>query len=175
MRLFRRDFLALSSTAILSACAPAIPKGSVEIRAWQTYFPDLNKASILVDTTERRLAFWGKDDSDFREFPVGIARADELLRLGKTEIVRKRIGPDWRPTPSMLKINPDLPKYVPAGPGNPLGTHALYLGWQYYAIHGTNDDYTIGRRSTSGCFRLFSGHIKWLYENAPIGTRVLVI
>ncbi|MEO1505909.1 MAG: L,D-transpeptidase, partial [Pseudomonadota bacterium] len=75
----------------------------------------------------------------------------------------------------MLKRNPDLPRYVPPGPDNPLGEHALYLGWRYYAIHGSNDPTSIGRATTSGCIRLFPQHIAWLYEQAAVGTPVLIL
>lgn len=168
----RRGVLALLAAGCAAAC---VPTGPVSERDWRPYFADLSRPSILIDTTARRLTFWAADNAAYREYPVGIARADELLRKGRTSIVRKTAGPDWRPTPSMLRRNPKLPRYVPPGPDNPLGAYALYLGWQYYAIHGTNDPVTIGRRTTSGCFRLFAGHIEWLYRNAPVGTRVLVI
>ena len=65
--------------------------------------------------------------------------SEELTRRGRTKVVRKIEGPDWRPTPSMLQRNPEWPAYVPPGPENPLGTHALYLSWTYYRIHGTHD------------------------------------
>ena len=53
-----------------------------------------------------------------------------------------------------------LPAYVPPGPNNPLGTHALYLSWTYYRIHGTHDTRKIGRRSSSGCVGLYNQHIR---------------
>ena len=55
------------------------------------------------------------------------------------------VGPDWRPTESMRKRDPQLPEYMPPGPDNPLGTHALYLSWPNYRIHGTSDTRKIGR------------------------------
>lgn len=105
----------------------------------------------------------------------GIARADELLRTGRTVVIAKWANPTWTPTPSTRRVNPKLPARMAAGPDNPMGKYALYLGWQYYAIHGTNDPVTDGRRTTSGCFRLLGSHIAALYNAAPIGTQVLVI
>lgn len=142
---------------------------------WVNHFKNLDTPSILVDTQKRRLHFWDKNNSRYRAFPIGVPRNTDLTRIGSTTIVRKTKNPDWRPTPNMLKENPNLPTYVPAGPNNPLGTHALYLNWTYYAIHGTNDPVSVGRRTTSGCFRLLPKHITWLYENAPIGSIVKVI
>ena len=89
--------------------------------------------------------------------------------------MRKRIGPDWRPTPNMLQRDPTLPKYVGPGAENPLGTHALYLSWQYYRIHGTNDTRKIGRLSSNGCIGLFNDQIAELFEYAKVGTQVVLI
>ena len=99
----------------------------------------------------------------------------ELTKLGRTKIIRKRVGPDWRPTPNMLKRNPEWPAYIPPGPDNPLGTHALYLTWTYYRIHGTHDTRKIGRRSSNGCIGLYNNHISDLFERVVVGTQVLLI
>lgn len=152
----------------------ALPEPGPELD-WREHFEDLHRGAILVDLDARRLHYWARGDAHYRSFPVAIASAPELERTGRTEIVRRRINPDWRPTPSMLKRNPDLPRYVPPGPDNPLGEHALYLGWRYYAIHGSNDPTSIGRATTSGCIRLFPQHIAWLYEQAAVGTPVLIL
>jgi len=101
--------------------------------------------------------------------------SEELTKRGYARIVRKVIGPSWRPTPSMLKRNPDWPRYVGPGPDNPLGTHALYLNWQYYRIHGTNDTRKIGRRSSNGCIGLYNEQIAELFELARVGTQVRLI
>ena len=61
------------------------------------------------------------------------------------------------------------------GPGNPLGTHAMYLGWPAYLIHGTHDTRKIGRRSSSGCTGLYNDKIAELFEITPVGARVRII
>lgn len=175
MMMSRRSFVCLGSVSLLGGCLSVQANQPIVERDWRLHFDNLARPAILVDSTARRLAFWAANDATYREFPVGVPMTDEFLRTGRTSIVRKKAGPTWSPTPSMIRRNPQLPRFVAAGPENPLGAYALYLGWQYFAIHGTNDPVTIGRRTTSGCFRLFAGHIEWLYENAPIGTRVLVI
>ena len=85
------------------------------------------------------------------------------------------VGPDWRPTESMRKRDPQLPEYMPPGPDNPLGTHALYLSWPNYRIHGTSDTRKIGRQSSSGCIGLYNEHIAELFAMTEVGTQVLVI
>lgn len=168
----RRFVIGTGPVALLAGCmAPAVTSEEPD---WRPLFADLSKGAIHVNLSTRRLAYWAPQNVAFREFPIGVPSAPELERRGRTRIVRKREGPSWAPTPSMLRRNPDLPRFVPPGPDNPLGAYALYLSWQYYAIHGTNDPRTIGRATTSGCIRLFEGHIRWLFEACDVGTPVLV-
>ncbi len=171
----RRRILTLLSVSPLFACVSHQAIHSVEEQPWQPYFVSIDRGAVLVNLKARRLIYWGPKNKNYREFPIGTPKGPEFERKGYTKVVRKKAGPDWRPTPAMLKRNPDLPHYVAPGPNNPLGKYALYLGWQYYALHGTNDPATIGRRTTSGCIRLFNGHIKWMYDNVEIGSKVLII
>ncbi len=144
-------------------------------REWQDYFSNRRNGVILVDTQVRALHYWNEEGTIYNVYPTSVPLTPELTRTGRTSIVRKRIGPDWRPTPNMLKRNPDLPTYVGPGPQNPLGTHALYLSWQYYRIHGTNDTRKIGRRSSNGCIGLYNEQIAELFDLAKVGTQVLLI
>ncbi|MAY33187.1 MAG: hypothetical protein CMM86_11360 [Rhodovulum sp.] len=142
---------------------------------WEPYFGSLKNGAILVDTTSRALHYWSEDGTDYRLFPTSVPLSEELTRRGRTSIVRKVDGPSWSPTPSMKKRNPEWPDYIGPGPDNPLGTHALYLSWTYYRIHGTHDTRKIGRRSSNGCIGLYNEHIAELFEIAKVGTQVLLI
>ena len=148
---------------------------SFKARSWKPYFDDLENGAILSDTTSRAIHFWSEDNEIYKIYPTSVPISDELTQLGRTKITRKVVGPSWRPTPSMLKSNPEWPEFVPPGPDNPLGTHALYLSWKYYRIHGTHDTRKIGRRSSNGCIGLYNEHIKELFSLAKIGTQVLLI
>ena len=64
-----------------------------------------------------------------------------------------------------------MPAFVPAGPDNPMGLYALYIG-RLYAIHGTNSNFGIGLRVSQGCIRLRNNDIKYLFDNVSVGTRV---
>ena len=75
----------------------------------------------------------------------------------------------------MRSEDPTLPVSVPPGPENPMGTHALYLGFPTIAIHGTNKPYGIGRRVSSGCIRMFPEDITQMFSMAPVGTKVTVV
>ena len=98
---------------------------------WKPYFSHLRNGAILVDTQSRALHFWSEDESVYKLYPTSVPMTEELTRRGRTRVVRKVVGPDWRPTPSMLERNPEWPEYVPPGPDTPLGTLALFLSWTY--------------------------------------------
>jgi lipoprotein-anchoring transpeptidase ErfK/SrfK len=168
-------FACRTATLELAAPPPAPPPPSAAEVKWRAYFEDISQGAILVRLDTRRLSYWSPEGDNYREFPIAVAQLPEYEMLGMTEVVRRRVDPDWRPTPSMLERNPGLPRYVPPGPDNPMGEHALYLGWTHYAIHGTNNPASIGRASTSGCIRMFPDHIAWLFEQVEIGTPVLVV
>ena len=141
---------------------------------WREHFDTLGVAAIVADTTSRALHFWSGDGTDYRVYPTSVPISDELTKRGYSSIVRKRVGPDWTPTPSMVERNPDL-HYMPPGPGNPLGTHAMYLTWPAYLIHGTHDTRKIGRPSSDGCIGLYNDKIEELFALTPIGTQVRII
>ncbi len=193
MRFNRRVFLAGTAAAI---GAPAFAQdvdgdGTVEIERdidttvrrnissfraldWQPYFSNLNNGAILVDIDSRALHYWGEDGT-YKLYPSSVPLTEELTRRGRTKVTRKVEGPSWRPTPSMLQRNPDWPAFIGPGPDNPLGTHALYLSWTYYRIHGTHDTRKIGRQSSNGCIGLYNQHISELFALSKVGTQVLLI
>lgn len=140
----------------------------------QDYFSSLRNGAILVDTTSRVLHFW-QEDGTYHLYPSSVPLSEELTKRGRTSVVQKVVGPSWRPTPSMKKRNPEWPDFIGPGPDNPLGTHALYLGWTYYRIHGTHDTRKIGRRSSNGCIGLYNEHIEQLFGMTKVGSQVLIV
>ncbi len=189
----RRTFLtsALAATAGAVA-APAVAQSEPEYMAaereivrrnissfrsldWRPYFSHTRKGAILVDTVSRALHYWSEDQTIYKLYPTSVPLTEEMTRRGRTTVTRKVEGPDWRPTPRMLQRNPEWPSYIPPGPDNPLGSHALHLSWQYYRIHGTHDTRKIGRRSSNGCIGLYNEHIAELFSLTRVGTQVLLI
>lgn len=181
MTLSRRGLLGAGiGTLILGTAAraetPAVRNNISSFRAqdWRDHFDNLGKATVVADTTSRALHFWSADGSDYRIFPTSVPLTDELTKRGYTSIVRKKVGPSWTPTASQMERYPHW-KPVPPGPENPLGTHAMYLSWPAYIIHGTHDTRKIGRKSSDGCIGLFNENIAVLFDLCPVGTQVRVI
>lgn len=142
---------------------------------WRPYFDNTNNGAILVDIDSRAVHYWNAEQTEYKLYPSSVPLTAELTRRGRTVVTRKVDGPSWRPTPSMLERNPEWPKFIGPGPDNPLGTHALYLSWTYYRIHGTHDTRKIGRKSSNGCIGLYNEHIAELFGKAQVGTQVLLI
>ena len=64
---------------------------------------------------------------------------------------------------------------VGPGPDNPLGTHALYLGFPQYLIHGTNKPFSIGMRVSHGCLRMYPEDVAELFDLVEPGTPVTLV
>ena len=149
---------------------------SFRVLDWQPYFDDLKNGAILVDITSRALHYWNEDESIYKLYPTSVPLSEDLTKRGRTRIIHKVDGPSWRPTPTMRLRNPEWPEYIaPGDPSNPMGTHALYLSWTYYRIHGTHDTRKIGRRSSNGCIGLYNKQIAELFTLTKVGTQVLLI
>ena len=189
--LSRRSFLA-ATAATLGTGAAAQTAGTTEFEGavsntqrrnissfrtldWRPYFSSLNNGAILVDIQSRALHYWSEDQSIYKLYPTSVPLTEDLTRRGRTSVIRKVEGPSWAPTPAMKRRNPEWPDFIPPGPENPLGTHALYLSWTYYRIHGTHDTRKIGRRSSNGCIGLYNEHISELFALANNGTQVLLV
>lgn len=175
-RVLAGAFAALAAPQVLRAQgAPARNMSAFRTVDWRPYFSDISKGAILSDIPSRALHYWGPNESVYKLYPTSVPLTAELTKKGRTEIIRKVEGPSWAPTPEMRQRNPEWPEFVGPGPDNPLGTHALYLSWQYYRIHGTHDTRKIGRQSSNGCIGLYNQHIAELYSLADVGTPVLLI
>lgn len=159
---------------------PFLPKsGSQLVVPQQIILPETVREGIVINVAEMRLYYYPQGGNTVEVLPIGIGQAGrETPRNWVTTVERKQEGPVWVPTPNTrreyAKEGKSLPAFVPAGPDNPMGLYAIYIG-RLYAIHGTNANFGIGLRVSQGCIRLRSNDIKYLFDNVPVGTRVQVI
>jgi len=129
--------------------------------------------TIVIDTAERHLYLVESETRALR-YGIGVGR-EGFAVAGLLSISRKLEWPEWKASPDVLAQNPDLPRTMPGGPGNPLGARAMVLGNSpYRLIHGTNAPETIGQALLIGCFRLVNEDVIDLYDRVDIGTRVIV-
>lgn len=137
--------------------------------------PSGPRRGVIINLGDQRLYYFGAESDDIMSFPIGIGHAATTTPLGATTVAGKRKNPTWFPPESIRAENPSLPAAVPPGPANPLGKHALDLGWPLYVVHGTNRPYGIGRRVSHGCIRLRPEDIAQLFGAVEIGVPVRVV
>ena len=137
--------------------------------------PRAPREGIVVNLADMRMYVYLKPGQAPKTYALGIGREGLLTPSGTTTIVTKKKDPVWRPTARMRRENPLLPAEVPPGPDNPLGTYALYLGWPEYRIHSTDKPYSIGRRASSGCIRMYPDEAEEAFYAIPSGTQVTVV
>lgn len=157
----------------VDAWAP-LPGTTVVIPSFKL-IPRAPQNGIIVNLGEMRLYYFSKPGAEPFTHPLGIGREGLNTPTGTTSIIRKVAGPSWYPTARMRKEEPWLPAAVPPGPANPLGTHALYLGWPEIRIHGSNKPWGIGRRVSSGCMRMYPEDIIKTFDAVPVGAHVTVV
>ncbi len=137
------------------------------------YRGDEPPGTVVIDTPHFFLYLVMEGGKALR-YGIGVGRPG-FAWAGNKEITAMRQWPDWYPPVEMLQRRPDLPRYMPGGPTNPLGARALYLGSTLYRIHGSNEPWTIGTQVSSGCIRLRNEDVIDLYGRVKVGTKVIVI
>jgi len=112
-------------------------------------------------------------------YPMSIGRMDWETPLGRTKITAMATNPAWYPPQSVREEHAadgdPLPRIVPPGPENPLGTRAMRLGIPGYLIHGTNKPAGVGMRVSHGCVRMFPEDIEFLFKHISVDTPVRII
>lgn len=145
----------------------------------QFILPDAPRRGIVINLAEYRLYFFPDDENVVFTYPVGIGKKGWSTPLGSTRVASKVTNPVWRPTSNIRaaaeEIGAPLPELFPAGADNPLGKHALRLGWPTILIHGTNRADGVGARVSAGCIRMLPADIEDLFQLVATGTPVRVI
>jgi len=145
----------------------------------RTVDPDVTDGSIgktiTVDESTNTLRLWDGFHV-IRTYSVATARFGFTTPIGAWQVVGKGENPTW--------VNPCFgqpgcwaagePATIPPGPGNPLGTRALYLNAPGIVIHGTPEDSSIGTYASHGCVRMHITDSEALYPLVPVGTKVII-
>lgn len=110
-----------------------------------------------------------------RTFSVATAKPGFTTPSGVWNIYDKQVDPTWH-NPALDSWGADLPAVIPGGPGNPMGTRAIYIDAPgLIRIHGTSDDSSIGRYASHGCIRMHNSEIEQLYPLIDVGEHVIVV
>ncbi|MFY2506790.1 L,D-transpeptidase family protein [Vibrio pectenicida] len=172
----------LSLMAANKGVDPFLPaENYVLIIPTRIILPNVPREGIVINLAELRLYYFQPEKNVVHIFPVGIGRIGRDTPEMATSISQKKRNPTWKPPKSIRKEyrekGIDLPNIVPAGPDNPLGDYAMRLAYGIgeYLIHGTNKDFGIGLRVSSGCIRMDPKDIDWLFPKVNLGEKVRII
>ncbi|MGH6874336.1 MAG: L,D-transpeptidase [Aestuariivirgaceae bacterium] len=144
-------------------------------------YPTREPPGTIIIDTRRRYLYHVLGDGQAKRYGVGVGRRG-FQWSGIATIGRKAKWPVWFPPAEMMERDREAAKWpdgMPGGPDNPLGARALYLYQDgadtLFRIHGTREPTTIGRAVSSGCVRMLNADVADLFEQAPVGTRVVVL
>lgn len=152
-----------------------------KFRPQEVAFSGYKPGTIVIDPQQRFL-YLVESSSTARRYGIAVGKQG-LEFKGTAKINAKREWPRWIPTKEMIERNPSqygrFKNGMDGGPGNPLGSRALYLFQgnkdTYVRIHGTVQPWTIGSSASNGCFRMVNEDVMDLYERVGLGTEVVVL
>jgi lipoprotein-anchoring transpeptidase ErfK/SrfK len=162
-----------ATARILRAIDRQVSSVQVPVKAVQ---PKVTAASlgktIVVDLSENQLYLYDGFKVE-KQYPVATASSGYSTPVGSWDVVNKVENPGWY-NPAPEGWGAGLPLYIPPGPGNPLGTRALYLSAPGIRIHGTYASYSIGTYASHGCIRMYISDSEELYPLVPVGTKAII-
>lgn len=157
---------------------PFVPGAGMSVKIPTSWIlPDIALYNgIVINLSELRLYYFlrQRGSMSVMTFPIGIGSEGTDTPVGNFRVIKKIVSPSWYVPESIRKEKPTLPKVVPPGPDNPLGSHALRLSLGTILIHGTNKPYGVGRRVSHGCIRLYPEDIPKLFQSVPNGVSVTI-
>jgi len=116
---------------------------------------------LVVSIPDRKIALL-EDGRVVKVFPVAVGKAGTPSPHGTFHIASRVVKPTW--------YQPG--KVVGPGPGNPLGTRWIGLGFKGYGIHGTNRPDSIGKAASHGCIRIRIADVEELFALVQVGDEV---
>jgi L,D-transpeptidase ErfK/SrfK len=135
--------------------------------------PPTQHHQLLINVPELRLYFFEKGKGTVQTYPIGIGDEGWETPLGTFSITEKRPNPTWY-IPASLQEKYGM-AVMPPGPENPLGEFMMKFSAGAYGVHGTAQPWGVGRLVSHGCIRCYPEHIRILYPQVPMGTRLEII
>ncbi|EGT5471773.1 TPA: cell wall-binding protein Cwp22 [Clostridioides difficile] len=150
-----KKYLVLALTLVL-VFACGVPESSAA-----------SKHVIIVNSRKNTLGYF-VNNKLVKEFRVATGKKGSETPTGKTKVVNK------------IKNRPYYKGNIPGGsPRNPLGDRwmGLALKGTYgdtYGIHGNNNESSIGKHISGGCIRMHNKDVRWLFDQVPVGSDVII-
>ncbi|HEY3307366.1 MAG TPA: L,D-transpeptidase family protein [Desulfuromonadaceae bacterium] len=157
----------------ISPFAP--PSGAIITLPTAWILPDVPQYQGIIINLPEMQSYYFPTSGDLFIFPIGIGDQGKDTPTGSFSIIEKISNPAWYVPVSIRRERPELPKIVPPGPDNPLGSHALRLSVKNIFIHGTDKPWGVGRRSTHGCLRLYPEDMLKLVNMITARTPVTIV
>ena len=153
-----------------------IPPPGIEVVVPSRWIlPRSRYRGVVVNIPEMRMYVFPNDTRPgelvpLRTWAVGIGTEEAPSPIGPFTIRSKDANPTWIVPDDILKTMDQPQRVVPPGPENPMGAYRIRLSHGAYAIHGTNDPWSIGRLTTHGCIRLYPEDLEVFYPQVKPGT-----
>lgn len=169
---------ALDQPAAIGVLRSALGQGRAHVRlATERVAPKVTSRelgpTIVVRVNENRLFLYDGFHIE-KSWPVATAKPGYTTPDGVWIVWDKREDPTWY-NPALDSWGADLPAVVPGGPGNPMGTRAIYIDAPgLIRVHGTSDPNSIGRYASHGCIRMQNGDVEALFESVKVGMHVII-
>jgi hypothetical protein len=130
--------------------------------------------NIVVHVDQNRLYLYDGFQV-VKSWAVATAKPGYTTPTGVWNIYDMRENPSWY-NPALDSWGAGLPAVIPGGPGNPMGTRAIYIDAPgLIRVHGTTDDSSIGRYASHGCIRMHNAEVEDLFERVSVGQHVIVV
>jgi lipoprotein-anchoring transpeptidase ErfK/SrfK len=119
---------------------------------------------LLVSIPARKIVLL-VDGKVVKTYPVAVGKPSTPSPSGRFHIASHVVNPTYSHDG----------KVVRPGPGNPVGTRWMSIGFKGYGIHGTNHPESIGHAASHGCIRLRNHDAEELFELVRVGDEVELI
>jgi lipoprotein-anchoring transpeptidase ErfK/SrfK len=119
---------------------------------------------LVVSLEDRKLALV-EDGQVKKVYPVAVGKPSTPSPVGTFTIERRVVNPTYSHDG----------RFVPPGPGNPVGTRWMGLSIHGYGIHGTNEPHSIGKAASHGCIRMAKADLEELYPLVEVGDTVELV
>ena len=119
---------------------------------------------LIVNIPARKIALV-EDGKVVKIYSIAVGKKSTPSPRGSFHIASRVVNPMWS----------HAGKVVRPGPGNPVGTRWMSIGYKGYGIHGTNHPESVGHAASHGCIRMRNHDVEELFPLVRVGDEVDLI